>query len=165
MCYTFPGVFFMTLDETMMHAALHEARAALDAGELPVGAVIARGDEIIARARNEREGSHDPTAHAEVLAIRRAAEATRDWRLGGLTLYVTLEPCAMCAGAIVASRLERVVWGARDSKAGCAGSVYRLTEDGAFSHFAKSDGFVLEKACEALLNTFFERRRKSGETC
>ncbi|MEA4897626.1 MAG: nucleoside deaminase [Eubacteriales bacterium] len=149
----------MTLDEAMMREALREAHEALAAGELPVGAVVMRDKAIISRARNEREQTGDPTAHAEVLALRRAAEALGGWRLTGCTLYVTLEPCAMCAGAAVAARVERVVWGAPDERAGCAGSLYRLTEDAAFAHYAKSDGYVLEDECRALLDAFFGRRR------
>lgn len=152
----------MTRDESMMREALHEAHRALRAGEMPVGAVVARGDEIVARAHNERERTGDPTAHAEVLALRRAAEAIGAWRLGGCTLYVTLEPCAMCAGAIVQARIDRVVYGASDRQAGCAGSVYRLTEDPAFTHYAPSDAHVLEAECEALIHEFFTKARTRG---
>jgi tRNA(adenine34) deaminase len=147
-------------DETLMAAALTEARLAFSEGELPVGAVVARGGEIVARGRNRRERAGDPTAHAEIEAIRAAAQALGGWRLSGCTLYVTLEPCAMCAGAIVAARLERVVFGAADSTAGCCGSVYRITEDPAFTHFTQADGGVLEKECQALLTEFFTARRK-----
>lgn len=148
------------MDEAMMRLALEEAKLALRAGELPVGAVVARGGDVLARAHNEREALGDPTAHAEILAIRRAAARAGGWRLGGATLYVTLEPCAMCAGAIVQARLQRVVYGARDVRAGCAGSVYRITEDPAFNHFAPADGGVLAEACEALLAEFFQRHRQ-----
>lgn len=144
-----------------MRQALIEARLALDEGELPVGAVIADGDRIIARAHNGRERLSDPTAHAEILAMRRAAQVLGDWRLTGLTLYVTLEPCPMCAGAIVQSRIARVVFGAHDRAQGCAGSRYRLTEDSAFNHFAPATGGVLGEACAGLLHCFFRRDRRA----
>ena len=118
------GNMFTRFDEEMMRAALSEAAAALRAGEIAVGCVIARGGEIIARAHNDR-GS-DPTGHAEILAIRQAARAIGDWRLADCTLYVTLEPCPMCAGAIVMARVGRLVFGAYDPQYGCAGSVYRI---------------------------------------
>jgi len=147
-------------DEMLMEAALAEAELALKAGELPVGAVVARGGEILARGRNRREETHDPTAHAEIEAIRAAAALVGGWRLTGCALYVTLEPCAMCAGAIVAARLDRVVYGASDPAAGCCGSVYRITEDPAFTHYAEADGGVLAEKCRALLAEFFAARRK-----
>ena len=155
-------------DEMLMEAALEEAKLALEAGELPVGAVVARGGEILARGRNRREETHDPTAHAEIEAIRAAAATLGGWRLTGCALYVTLEPCAMCAGAIVASRLEKVIYGAADPSAGCCGSVYRITEDPVFTHYAQADGGLLEDKCRALLTEFFEARRKGenhGEPC
>lgn len=147
-------------DEMLMEAALYEARLALEAGELPVGAVVARGGEILARGRNRREETHDPTAHAEIEAIRAAAAALGCWRLKGCSLVVTLEPCAMCAGAIVAARLDRVVYGASDPAAGCCGSVYRITEDPAFTHYAEADGGLLAEKCQALLAEFFAARRR-----
>ena len=150
----------MIFDETMMHEALQEARAARQQGELPVGCVITYEGEIIARAHNEREQSGDPTAHAEVLAIRRAAKHLNQWRLNGCTLYVTLEPCPMCAGAISQSRLDRLVYGTADPNQGCAGSVYRIPEDPAFTHFCPSDGGALADECRAELDAFFARRRK-----
>ena len=149
----------MTFDETMMHEALQEARAARQENELPVGCVITYEGKIIARAHNEREQSHDPTAHAEVVAIRRAAKHLNQWRLNGCTLYVTLEPCPMCAGAISQSRLDRLVYGTADPNQGCAGSVYRIPEDPAFTHFCPSDGGVLKDECRAELDAFFAQRR------
>ena len=149
----------MTFDEAMMHEALREARAARQEDELPVGCVITYEGEIIARAHNEREQSGDPTAHAEVLAIRRAAKHLNQWRLNGCTLYVTLEPCHMCAGAISQSRLDRLVYGTADPNQGCAGSVYRIPEDPAFTHFCPSDGGALADECRAELDAFFARRR------
>jgi tRNA(adenine34) deaminase len=146
----------MELDERMMREALKEAVLAEAEGELPVGCVIARGEEIIARGHNLREQTSDPSAHAEIVAMRRAAEALGTWRLNGLTLYVTLEPCPMCAGAAVQSRLSRIVYGAPDPEQGCAGSVYRIPEDPAFAHFCLCDGGVLEAECRKLLDEFFE---------
>lgn len=145
-----------------MREAIREARMALDAGEMPVGCVIADASgRVIARAHNERESLRDPTAHAEILAIRRAALALGNWRLAGCTIYVTLEPCPMCAGAIVMARLARVVYGARDERGGCTGSLYRLTEDPAFNHFAPADGGLLQHECAALINEFFEAGRRA----
>ena len=146
-------------DSALMALALEEAQRALAEGELPVGAVLARGGEVLARAHNQRQALCDPTAHAEVLALRDAARAIGGWRLTGCTLYVTLEPCAMCAGAILQARIDRLVYGAPDPSAGCAGSVYRITEDPAFNHFTIAEGGVLAQPCQALLNDFFLKRR------
>ncbi len=146
-------------DENWMRIALTEARRALDEGEMPVGCVIVRDGTQIASGHNLRERTNDPTAHAEIVAIRRAAEALGSWRLAGCAMYVTLEPCPMCAGAISQARLERLVYGAADERYGCAGSVYRIPEDPAFNHFCKSDGGVLADECAALLNEFFSKRR------
>ena len=147
-------------DADFMREALVEARLAAGAGELPVGCVIARDGEVIARAHNECEARHDATAHAELLAIRRASAATGDWRLNRCVLYVTLEPCPMCAGAIMQARVGRLVYGAADPGQGCAGSLYRLCEDPAFPHFCRSDGGVLADECAALLKAFFQRTRR-----
>lgn len=149
----------MSFDEQMMLEALSEARLALTEGELPIGCVVVHGGGIIARGHNEREQTGDPTAHAEVVAMRRAAKALGAWRLVGCTLYVTLEPCPMCAGAISQARVERLVYGAPDPMQGCAGSVYRICEDPAFSHFCPSDGGVLADLCREPLDEFFSRRR------
>ena len=146
-------------DREMMLQALEQARLAMAQGEMPVGCVIARNGEIIARGHNLREQTGDPTAHAEIVAIRRAAEALGSWRLEDCTLYVTLEPCPMCAGAISQARIERLVYGAADEKYGCAGSVYRIPEDPAFNHFCKSEGGLLETECAALMKRFFAERR------
>ena len=140
------------LDRQMMRAAIAEAEKALRAGEIPVGAVVALDGQIVSRAHNERECSLDPTAHAEVLALRRAAQAVGTRRLSEAALYVTLEPCAMCAGAIVAARLGRLVFGAWDPARGCAGSLYRLTEDPAFDWCCPAEGGVLAEECAALLS-------------
>lgn len=150
----------VTNDEKMMRLALEQARLALEADEMPVGALVCDGDRVVACGHNERERTKDPSAHAEIVAIRRAAALLGDWRLNGLTLYVTLEPCPMCAGAIVQSRLARVVFGAYDSQAGCAGSRYRLTEERGFNHFAPATGGVLRGECEALMKLFFCRDRR-----
>ena len=149
-------------DSDFMREALAEARLAAEAGELPVGCVIVRDGEIIARAHNECEGLGDATAHAELLAIRRASAACGDWRLNRCALYVTLEPCPMCAGAAVQARLGRLVYGAPNPAQGCAGSLYRITEDPAFPHFCPADGGVLAEVCQALLDGFFAGRRARG---
>ena len=146
-------------DKDFMAAALEEAKKALDAGEMPVGCVIVKDGEIISRGHNERERAFDPTAHAEIVAIRRAAQALKGWRLNGCTMYVTLEPCPMCAGAIVQSRVEKLVFGAYDETAGCAGSIYRIPEDPAFNHFCKCEGGVTADECSALIGEFFAGKR------
>ena len=149
-------------DEAYMREALKEAALAMEEGELPVGCVIVRDGEIIARAHNACEARGDATAHAELLAIRRASRACGDWRLNRCALYVTLEPCPMCAGAIVQARVSRLVYGASDPGQGCAGSLYRLCEDPAFPHFCPSEGGLLAEECQALLKDFFERARRQG---
>ncbi|MBP3411043.1 MAG: tRNA adenosine(34) deaminase TadA [Clostridia bacterium] len=146
-------------DLELMREALQEARLALAEGELPIGCVITRNGSIIARGHNLREQTNDPTAHAEIVAMRRAAEALNSWRLENCTLYVTLEPCPMCAGAISQARVLRLVYGAADEHYGCAGSVYRIPEDPAFNHFCPCNGGILEKECASLLHEFFEDRR------
>ena len=147
-------------DESMMREALCEAEIALSTGELPVGCVIEKDGKIIARGHNLRENSLDPTAHAEIVAIREAAKRLNQWRLSDCTIYVTLEPCPMCAGAISQARLKRLVYGAADPNQGCAGSVYRIPEDPAFSHFCLSDGGVLAADCKNVLDRFFQSKRK-----
>lgn len=142
-----------------MKAALAEAKAALHAGEVPVGAVVVCDGEIIAQAHNEREALCDPTAHAEVLALRRAARRLGRRRLTDCTLYVTLEPCPMCAGAIVMADVGSVVYGAADEAAGCAGSVYALPEDPAFGKKIPCMGGLMEDDCREILDAFFEERR------
>lgn len=138
-------------DIAFMKEAIAEAEKARAAGEIAVGAVAVSGGAVIARAGNEREMSKDPTAHAEVLALRRAAHVLGRRRLEDVTLYVTLEPCPMCAGAIVASRAGRLVFGAYDPQRGCAGSVYRITEDPCMDWFCKAEGGVLCDECSRLV--------------
>jgi tRNA(adenine34) deaminase len=149
----------MSTHERLMALALEEARRAERHGDVPIGAVVARDGEPLAAAGNERELRRDPTAHAEVLAIRAAAEALGGWRLPETTLYVTLEPCAMCAGAIVLARIPAVVYGAPDPKAGAAGSVLDVLTEPALNHRPAVTGGVLEAECAALLSDFFASRR------
>ena len=146
-------------DEELMEIALEEARAATMHGDVPVGAVVAVGGELVARRHNEREHLGDPTAHAEVLALRDAAEALGSWRLSDATMVVTLEPCPMCAGAIQQARVERVVFGAADMKAGACGSLYNLGADPRLNHEYQVMGGLLEEECAALLSEFFAARR------
>ena len=146
-------------DMDFMRQAIADAETALNEGEMPVGCVIVKEGEIIARAHNMREQTGDPTAHAEIIAMRTAAKRLNSWRLTGCTLYVTLEPCPMCAGAISQARMGRLVWGAADEKYGCAGSVYRIPEDPAFGHFCPSDGGILQDECARFIRRFFSRKR------
>ena len=144
-----------------MRAALDEARSAAASGDVPVGAILVQGDVVVARAANRTVRDQDPTAHAELLAIRAASAALGSWRLEGCTLYVTLEPCAMCAGAIVLARVSRVVVGAWDPKAGMAGSVGDLLRNPRLNHRPEVAGGVLEDECGALLRDFFAARRRT----
>ncbi len=146
-----------------MRLALEEAQAALSQGEVPVGAVVAQGERVLSRAHNLREQTQDPTAHAEMLAIRQAARALGARRLTGCTLYVTLEPCPMCAGAMVMACLDQCYFGARDTRQGCAESVYALTSDPAFYHRLPCVGGLLEAEAAALLRRFFDIRRPGGK--
>ena len=146
-------------DERFMHVALSEARRCLEWGDVPIGAVVARDGEVVAAAGNQRERLGDPTAHAEVVALRAAAERTGRWRLDGCTLYVTLEPCAMCAGASVLARVDRVVFGADDPKAGFAGSLGNLLADQRLNHRPEVVSGVLADACGEVLRDFFRSRR------
>jgi tRNA(adenine34) deaminase len=146
-------------DERMMRLALEEARLAASWDDVPVGAVVARGDDVVGRAGNQREHGHDPTAHAEILAIRQASDALDSWRLDGCTLYVTLEPCAMCAGAMVLARLPRLVFGAADPKAGFVGSLGDIVRDPRLNHTVDVTSGVLADECGQVLRAFFRRRR------
>jgi tRNA(adenine34) deaminase len=146
-------------DDRIMRLALDEARAAAAGGDVPVGAVVVRGDEVVARAGNAREREQDPTAHAEILALRQASSAVGTWHLEGCTLYVTLEPCAMCAGAVVLARIDRLVLGAADPKAGFAGSLGDLVRDGRLNHEVEVTVGVLAEECGEVLQAFFAERR------
>ncbi len=146
-------------DEKFIRLALGEARAAADAGEVPVGAVIVRDGVVLAQAGNRTVAERDASAHAEMLVMRAASESLGAWRLSDCTLYVTLEPCAMCAGAIVLARLDRVVFGAWDAKAGMVGSVGDLLRHPRLNHRPAVLGGVLEAECGALLSDFFAARR------
>lgn len=146
-------------DEHFMRLALGEAERAIEHGDVPIGAVIRAGEEVIGQAHNERERRQDPTAHAEILALRQAAAALRSWRLLDTTLYVTLEPCAMCAGAIVLARVSRVVFGTADPKAGAAGSVLDVLAERRLNHRPEVAGGVLAGECASLLSEFFAARR------
>lgn len=148
-------------DRRMMERALGLARQAAELGEIPIGAVVVRDGEILAEAHNLRETTGDPTAHAERLALSAAGQALGDWRLGGCWLYATLEPCAMCAGAIVLSRVSRLIYGAADPKAGACRSLYRLVEDRRMNHRATVTTGVLESECGEILRLFFHNRRGS----
>jgi tRNA(adenine34) deaminase len=147
------------LDERLMRLALEHAEEARANGDVPVGAVVARGEEILGRAGNARERDRDPTAHAEILALRQASAALRSWHLEGCTLVVTLEPCAMCSGALVLARIDRLVFGARDPKAGFAGSLGDLVRDPRLNHRVEVTGGVLETECGEVLRAFFAERR------
>jgi tRNA(adenine34) deaminase len=153
------GLSRRDVDERMMRLAVEEARACLEWGDVPVGAVVARGTEVLGRAGNERERRGDPTAHAEILALREAAERLGTWRLDGCTAYVTLEPCAMCAGAMVLARIDRLVYGAADPKAGFAGSLGDLVRDPRLNHRLDVEAGVLAGEAGALLHEFFRGRR------
>jgi tRNA(adenine34) deaminase len=150
---------FFTRDAYFMRLALREAERALEHDDVPIGAVVVRGGEVIAAGHNERELRQDPTAHAEILALREAARATRSWRVLDSVLYVTLEPCAMCAGAIVLSRVPRVVYGTADPKAGAAGSVIDILGEPRLNHRPEVAGGLLRDDCAALLTAFFASRR------
>ena len=149
--------------ESLMRDALAQARLSEAAGDVPIGAVIARDGAIVAAAHNRRIIDADPTAHAEMLAIRAAAEALGDWRLTGCTLAVTLEPCAMCAGAIVLARIDRLVYGAADPKGGAVKSLYRICTDDRLNHRVDVAAGVLGDECGAMLTEFFRRQREIGK--
>ena len=155
----------MTRDEYFMKKALHQAKRAAAKGEIPIGCVIVQGDKIVARGFNQRLTKHSTLAHAEMTAIDRASRRLGDWRLEGCTMYVTLEPCQMCSGALVQSRIDRVVIGAMNPKAGCAGSLLNILQMPQFNHQVEITRGVLEAECSALLSDFFAglRRRLKAE--
>ena len=147
------------LDRQFMQQALEMARLAAKAGEVPVGAVLVRDGQVIASAFNQPITQHDPSAHAEMLALRAAAESERNYRLPGTTLYVTLEPCTMCAGAMLHARIDRVVFGAYDPKTGAAGSVLDVFSEKQINHQTEVHGGMMSEECGQLLRDFFKERR------
>ena len=149
----------MATHSDFMGMALEEAEAAAREGEIPVGAVLVRDGEVIARDHNRRDETGDPSAHAEILVLRRVGEKKRDWRLNGTTLYVTLEPCPMCAGAIVLARVDTVVFGASDLEAGAGGSAYNILEDGKLGHRVRVIAGIMEDECRRVLDDFFNGLR------
>ena len=149
----------LVADQRYLRLALQQASLAAEMGEVPVGAVIVRGDEVIASAHNRREVDRDPTAHAELLAIRKAAQVLGDWRLEGCTMYVTLEPCAMCAGAMVLARVERCVFGCTDPRGGFLGTLGNLSQVEALNHHFEVEGGVESDACSEQLRAFFRTLR------
>lgn len=150
---------FFPRDEYFMRLAVREAARAREHGDVPVGALVVRSGEVVASAHNERELRQDPTAHAEILVLREAAQALGSWRVMDAALYVTLEPCAMCAGAIVLARVPRVVWGTPDPKAGAAGSVFDVLGEPRLNHRPDVAAGLLADECAALLSDFFASRR------
>ena len=146
-------------DQMMMRQALDLAKQAADHGEVPVGALLVKSGEVIATAYNQPIGLHDPTGHAEVLVLREAAKKLGNYRLPNTTLYVTLEPCAMCLGAMIHARIERVVFGAHDPKSGVCGTARPWVDDALFNHRIDCQGGVLEAECSAVLKAFFAERR------
>jgi tRNA(adenine34) deaminase len=153
-------------DEQFMLIALQEAKKALKTKDVPVGAVIVKDGKIISKGHNEREKHNDATAHAEIVAIRRANKKLKSWYLDGCVLYVTMEPCVMCAGAIINSRIDKIVFGASDFRFGCCGTLYNLPEDERFNHRARVVSGVLHEQCAKLLTDFFKdlREKQSQQT-
>jgi tRNA(adenine34) deaminase len=151
------------MHEYFMRLAIDEAELAIQEKEVPIGAVIVYQDQVIARAHNQREQLHDPTAHAEMIAITQAAESRRSWRLDDCTLYVTLEPCPMCAGAILQARIPTVVYGAADPKAGAVESLFRMLDDLRLNHRCSIVSGVLADRCGQLLTRFFQEQRRLGK--
>ena len=153
----------MDLDERMIRQAIIEAEKALEVGDVPIGAVIVHEERIIGRGHNQRELLQDPTAHAEIIALTAAASELGTWRFMGCTIYVTLEPCPMCAGALVQARIDRLVYGADDPKAGACGSVYNIVEDDRLNHLVKVDRGIMADECAQLLRDFFAQQRAMGK--
>ena len=149
----------MDRDEKFMRAAMREAEKAVSKGDIPVGCVIVRDNRIIARGHNLREVKNDPTAHAEIIALRKAGKKLEDWRLNEVEVYVTCEPCAMCAGALVLARVKRVVYGCKDSKAGAVSSLFNIGLDPRLNHRFEVESGVLESECRAQLSSFFKKLR------
>ena len=157
--YEVPGVSMTEQDQIYMRAAIAEARLAEAKGEVPIGAVLVHEGRIIGRGHNLRETSNDPTTHAEMVAIREAAHAIGHWRLLETTLYVTLEPCVMCMGAIILARIPRLVYACRDPRAGAVGSIYDFAQDERFNHKVAVTEGVLGKECSSMLSGFFQQLR------
>ena len=147
------------LDNKFMAEALKEAEKSANFDEVPVGAVIVKDDKIIARGHNLRESKNDPTAHAEIVAIRKACKKLKSWRLEGCTIYVTIEPCSMCAGTLLWTRIKRIVYGAKDIKGGALGSSYNLFEVKNINHHPEIEGGILEEKCSTLMTSFFRNKR------
>jgi tRNA(adenine34) deaminase len=151
------------MHDHFMRIALEEAEQAFRENEVPVGAIVVYDGRVIARAHNQREQLHDPTAHAEMIAITQAAESRQSWRLDGCTLYVTLEPCPMCAGAILQARLPVVVYGATDPKAGAVDTLYHLLSDSRLNHRVETVSGILAVQCGEILSRFFQEQRRLGK--
>lgn len=151
-----------SIDKRFMAAAIDQAHSALENGDVPVGAVIVQGNQIIAKGCNQRHQLNDPTAHAEIIALTAAAEFIGNWRLENCTIYVTLEPCCMCAGALVLARIPRLVFGCFDPKAGACGSLYNIVSDARLNHRVEVTSGVEEAICGGLLRDFFQSKRSSG---
>ena len=149
-----------TEDEKWMRHALAEAQLALKKNEVPIGAVVVYEDKIIGRGHNQVESLKDPTAHAEIIAIGAACNFLNSWRLSGCSIYVTVEPCSMCAGAIVLSRPERLIFGAKDPKTGACGSLYNIVQDIRLNHQVEVTPYILEQECTQILESFFEKIRQ-----
>ncbi len=152
-------MFSGSVDERFMRLAIQQGEIARENGDIPVGAVIICQDRIIGKAYNQREQLNDPTAHAEIIALTQAAEAVGNWRLNGCVIYVTLEPCPMCAGALVLARLDRLIYGCDDPKAGAAGSLYNIVADERLNHRLEVTAGVLAEECSSQLQRFFQNRR------
>ena len=150
-------------DQRFMRAAIESARIAEENGDVPIGAVIVYKNQIIGKAYNQREQLQDPTAHAEIIALTQAAAAKESWRLNGCTMYVTLEPCPMCAGALVLARMDRLVYGCDDPKAGGCGSLYNIIQDERLNHRLEVTSGVLEEQCRRQLQEFFAQRREENK--
>jgi tRNA(adenine34) deaminase len=158
-----PGLHLDELDRRFMQEAIELAQRALDSDDVPIGALVVHRGRIIGRGCNQREKLADPTAHAEMLALTAAAQHIGRWRLDDCTMYVTLEPCAMCAGALVLARVARLVYGAADAKAGACESLFTITQDPRLNHRIETVGGVLARPCAELLRDFFRRRRELGD--
>jgi tRNA(adenine34) deaminase len=153
-----------TLDQRYMRMAMDQAAIAEANGDVPIGAVIVHEARIVAKAYNQRQQLNDPTAHAEIIALTQAAEAVGNWRLEGCTIYVTLEPCPMCAGALVLARIDRLVFGTNDPKAGACGSLYNIVQDTRLNHRVPTTSGVLMEDCKSQLQAFFLRRRQENRS-